>query len=200
MKQLLLLRPLVLRVETITHLTSGIAYRRYVHQTTRQQSSASHAETLHPAISHDSTSLRTDARPSESPLSILPTSTVFRTYLITSLSSSPSLFRASVSFLQRIAASKGPLLSTERDPLVRWALKKTFYAQFCAGENRPEVQRTVDQLRSMGFTGLVLEYALEVLESGNTNPVAIEREIEAWRKGMLETVSMASPDDFVALK
>lgn len=53
----------------------------------------------------------------------------------------------------------------------------------------------------MGYSGVILEYALEVLES-KESPSAEQtsKEIQTWRKGMLETVSMASAGDFVGLK
>ena len=65
-------------------------------------------------------------------------------------------------------------------------------------------------LKVMGFKGVVLGYAREVVmehDEANRRPekVAmnegdISAEIENWKKGTLETVEMAGKGDFVALK
>jgi len=97
--------------------------------------------------------------------------------------------------------SNSPLFHPAKNPLLRFVLKQTFYDQFCAGENRLEVSRTIRSIKDTGYSGVILEYALEVLESKEA-PSAEEtsKEIETWRKGMLETVSMTSAGDFVGLK
>ena len=143
-------------------------------------------------------------RGSQAPLSVLPTSYILRTYLITRLSSSPTLLNLTFRLLDRILESNSPLFSTDRNPLLRWLLKKTFYAQFCAGENGAEVQRTAARVKDVGFSGVILEYALEVLKEGHEkarpNSSKTLAEIETWRKGMMETVAMAQEGDFVGLK
>jgi len=97
--------------------------------------------------------------------------------------------------------SNSPLFHPAKNPLLRFVLKQTFYAQFCVGENRPEVSRTVRSIKDMGYSGVILEYALEVLESKDSlSAEETSKEIQTWRKGMLETVSMASAGDFVGLK
>ena len=97
--------------------------------------------------------------------------------------------------------SNTPLFHPAKNPLLRFVLKQTFYAQFCAGENRSEVSRTIRSITNTGYSGVILEYALEVLESKDTPSVEeTSKEIETWRKGMLDTVSMTSAGDFVGLK
>lgn len=139
----------------------------------------------------------------DSPLSILPTSQIVRTYLITRLSSSPTLLNLTFSILNRLLSSKSALTSIDRNPFINWLLKRTFYAQFCAGENKAEVQRTVARMRNVGYNGVILEYALEWLQEKNKpgpdSPIT-KKEIATWRKGMLETVEMAREGDFVGLK
>lgn len=93
---------------------------------------------------------------------------------------------------------------------MRWALKKTFYVQFCAGENKNEVMRTISGLKSLGYKGVILGYAKEVVmdkeealslkHSADSAKACIENEILPWKKGTLETVEFAGPEDFVALK
>lgn len=96
--------------------------------------------------------------------------------------------------------SKSYLMNIERNPVLSKILKSTFYAQFCVGEKRDEVVRNTDFARTLGYNGVLFEYALEVL--GGTEPTATEtkQEIETWRKGMLQSVDMAKEGDFVGLK
>ena len=118
-----------------------------------------------------------------------------------------------------IAHSSFPLLNPDRNPVIHFLLKKTFYAQFCAGETTKEVQVTTRSLRDMGFRGVILAYGKEiVLEKGekakllsksaiySIKPCSLEdqacisRDVAAWKIGTLATVSMTEQGDFVALK
>jgi hypothetical protein len=96
--------------------------------------------------------------------------------------------------------SKSFLMSPEKNALLKWLFKNTFYAQFCAGENRKEVQQTADRLKDMGYTGVILEFALEVLEGEMPSAAETENEIEVFRTGMHETIAMAGSGDFIGLK
>lgn len=111
-----------------------------------------------------------------------------------------------------LAHSKNPVLNPDRNPLLRFFLKKSFYAQFCAGEDAREVRHTIARLKNIGFTGVILGYAKEVVlsdneaEGMNTSKLGeetadvIAAEINPWTQGTLETVRLAQPGDFVALK
>ena len=154
----------------------------------------------------------TSTQPSETackaPLSLLPSSTLIRSYLITYLSSTPLLLTPALKLLSILAHSQSPVLSPDRNPVLRYLLKKTFYAQFCAGETEAEVRRTVLGLKGMGYRGVILGYAREVcLGEGEVGALGekmgasgVDMEMEAWKKGTLETVRLAEEDDFVALK
>jgi proline dehydrogenase len=114
--------------------------------------------------------------------------------------------------MTNLATSHSPLLNPDRNPLLRSFLKKTFYAQFCAGENAQEVEQTVKGLRDLGFKGVMLGYAKEVVldekakqelaeaQACPADESCIQNEILPWKKGILETVAMTEPGDFVALK
>jgi proline dehydrogenase len=114
--------------------------------------------------------------------------------------------------MSTLAHAQSPILSPDKNPLLRFFLKRTFYKQFCAGENAFEVALTISGLKSIGFKGVILGYAREVvlneaqknnLSSCGQDEVAeacIRNEITPWAKGTLETVRLASPTDFVALK
>jgi hypothetical protein len=111
-----------------------------------------------------------------------------------------------------LANTTSPVLNPDRNPLLRFFLKKTFYAQFCAGEAAPEVRRTIESLKRIGFGGVILGYAREVVltdaqmkdlascGTGTTAEECIRTEITPWANGTMETVVLASPGDFVALK
>lgn len=120
-----------------------------------------------------------------------------------------------------MAHSDAALLNPDRNPLLRHLLKKTFYAQFCAGENAGEVRRTVLGLKAIGFHGVIMGYAREVVltkaqqdslsspsshdifSSAEAEAECVRHEIEPWKQGNLETLRVAQPGpsgDFVALK
>ncbi|KAI9705277.1 MAG: proline dehydrogenase [Bogoriella megaspora] len=130
-------------------------------------------------------------------LAELSLSSVLRTFMITSISSSPSLLAASTSILKQMLKSNSFLVNVDSNPVVRAVLNQTFYKQFCAGESAAEAQAMMQKLQDIGYSGVILEYALEVLERAEEDPeIAVER----WRTGLLKTVEMANPGDFVGLK
>ncbi|KAK3328742.1 FAD-linked oxidoreductase-like protein [Apodospora peruviana] len=143
-------------------------------------------------------------------LSVLPLTSILRSLMTTTVSSSPVLLSPSLAMLSLLAHTTNPLLNPDRNPLLHYLLKKTFYAQFCAGETAPEVRRTIDALKRIGYSGVILGYAKEVvLTSAQTSDLAsgvlgsescIRTEVNPWRQGTMETVLLTSPGDFVALK
>ncbi|KAK5630445.1 hypothetical protein RRF57_006160 [Xylaria bambusicola] len=129
------------------------------------------------------------------------------------MSSSRILLPPSLIFMSTLAHSETALLNPDKNPFLRWFLKPTFYAQFCAGENPAEVRRTIDGLKGLGFNGVVLGYAREVvLTDAQTRDLAtacndgavaeecIRDEIKPWAAGTMETLRLAQPGDFVSLK
>jgi proline dehydrogenase-like protein len=134
------------------------------------------------------------------PLSILSTSSVLRSYLITRATSSPILLGACFAVLKQMLRPNAVILSPERNPLLRWIFKHTFYTQFCAGENKTEVRHTLADVRKTGYSGVILEYALELLQEDGATKKTTAEEIAVFRKGMLDSIDMADPGDFVALK
>lgn len=112
-----------------------------------------------------------------------------------------------------LAHTTNPLLNPDHNPLLRSLIKSTFYAQFCAGENAPEVRATIAKLKGLGFSGVILGYAREVVLTdaqtkdlanfglkGEEMEEAVRNEVLPWAKGTLETVRLASEGDYVALK
>lgn len=177
--------------------------RRRIHSSKRRANTlAEYPEALAPPA----------MEPARAPLSVLPLAMILRSLATTTVSSSPLLLSPSLRIMAALAHTKNHILSPDSNPLLRFALKKTFYAQFCAGENAVEVRQTIGGLKNIGFTGVILGYAKEVVLSekqalalaegkvGEETDECIREEIEPWAQGTLETVRLAQPGDFVALK
>ena len=150
--------------------------------------------------------------PPQRPLSLLSFPVLLRSYALTAVSTYPLLLSPSLRVLSYVANSSSALLNPDRNPIIRYLLKKTFYAQFCAGETMDEVKRTVKGLKDMGYKGVILGYGREiVLKKDNTleacsapsTMVEVQRNedvVQAWKEGNLKTVEMAEEGDFIALK
>ncbi|KAL2195553.1 FAD-linked oxidoreductase-like protein [Corynascus similis CBS 632.67] len=146
------------------------------------------------------------------PLAVLPLTNILRSLMTTTVSSSPILLPPSLAMMSLLTHTASPLLNPDKNPILRFLLKKTFYAQFCAGEDALEVRKTIESLKKIGFGGVILGYAKEVvltdaqmrdLTACTTGTVAeecVRTEITPWANGTMETVMLASPGDFVALK
>ncbi|KAL9098828.1 MAG: hypothetical protein Q9187_009593, partial [Circinaria calcarea] len=108
--------------------------------------------------------------------------------------------------LSTLAHSSSPLLNPDRNPVLHWVLKKTFYKQYCAGETSVEVRRAVEGLKGMGYRGVILGYAREVVsgigvaeKDGKGEMGKGREELEVWRRGTVETVRLVEMGDHVAL-
>ncbi|KAL4794761.1 FAD-linked oxidoreductase-like protein [Aspergillus venezuelensis] len=155
-------------------------------------------------------------KPNLPPLSALPTSVLLRSLLISTISSKPYLLLPSLHALSFLCKPRaGPLLNVDRNPILHALLKSTFYKQFCAGETHDEVRATIKQLADMGFQGTIMTYAKETVFDSKTNTStglgvasdategegeAFCQQIEAWRKGTVETIDLLSENDYLALK
>lgn len=96
--------------------------------------------------------------------------------------------------------AKSALFNVDRNPLLHWILKKTFYAQFCAGENKAEVQKFIKDVEAVGYNGVCLEYAMEVLDEDEGKDVDELAAIKAWTEGVMETIDMSKEGSFLAFK
>ncbi|RMZ77135.1 hypothetical protein DV737_g4478, partial [Chaetothyriales sp. CBS 132003] len=145
-------------------------------------------------------------------MSCLPLATLIRSYIITSMSSYPLILRPSLTALSFLAHAKSPILSPDTNPLLRFLLKRTFYAQFCAGETPSEARTTIASLKDIGYKGIILGHAKEVVMTkaeidaldssadGEMQDQINQSEISAWSRNTLATIQLANEDDFVALK
>lgn len=149
---------------------------------------------------------------SSRPLACLPLSSLIRGYLVTSISSIPLLLRPSLTVMTFLAHTKVPLFNPDSNPLLHFLIKRTFYAQFCAGETPQEVRATSAALKEIGFKGIILGHAKEVVlskeeeESLDSHPAAENQaqvdadEVATWRRNTIDTVELTQKGDFVALK
>lgn len=180
----------------------------------RRRSSTSTLQAAAQKASHRAASLP--------PLAVLPTKVLLRSLLVATISSKPLLLRSSFWAMSILSKpNRGFLLNVDRNPILHGILKKTFYEQFCAGENGAETKATINELKGMGFRGVIMTYAKETVFDHSTNMEqgigvsALESEtkgqslntqpprcanIEAWRKGTMETVEQLEDSDYLAVK
>ena len=103
-----------------------------------------------------------------------------------------------MTLLNRILRAKSTLFNIDKNPILKWVLTKSFYSQFCAGEQDLEVRKTLDSLKSQGFAGVILEYGAEVVAEDTADNS--RDNIESWRCGILETINMTQEGDCVGFK
>lgn len=154
----------------------------------------------------------TTTGPKRTPSCILSLGMIIRSLLITSIYSSAILQNSSLRILWIIAHAENTMLSHDKNPILKFLLKKTFYAQFCAGETPAEVRSTVTSLRDIGFAGVILSHAKETAvqeeeaKATSTHDISEETthdvaaEIQPWVDSVVETIKMTEPNDYVALK
>lgn len=132
-------------------------------------------------------------------LALLPLSHVLRSYLIMAISSSHVMFRSLSWMIQRMLQSRLSAFDPDRNGMLNWVLRQTFYDQFCAGENPQQVTKTLRNLQAIGYDGAILEYGAELVD-GQQSLVNDEQAIQVWRDGLLQSIGVANPGDFVGLK
>lgn len=151
----------------------------------------------------------TNIMPSRTALSVLSWPNLLRSYMISSISSVPLILKPSISVMAYLAHSKSRLLNPDHNRLLHALLKKTFYVQFCAGENAAETRRTIKQLKEIGYKGVILGHAREVVlskeEAASLGTVqesteADLKEVKRWQDDTLNTVMLTERGDYVALK
>ncbi|KAI1016701.1 hypothetical protein LB504_007102 [Fusarium proliferatum] len=152
------------------------------------------------------------------PHCLLPTGMLLRSLLIATVSSNRIVLTPSLAILSFFTKPHSPLFSVDKNPILNAIFKSTIYRHFCAGEDVVEVRNTINNIKDMGFKGVILTYAREVvIETSGEQEVGFgvkelkekgfpaqepifDEGIEAWRQGVLETASMLEKGDFLALK
>ncbi|PWY80550.1 proline oxidase PrnD [Aspergillus heteromorphus CBS 117.55] len=188
-------------MRALSGVPSSYASARYVSRTSNAKSSVV-ASTATKTLLQQTPPSTKDA--SGSPLAKLPLASVLRSLVILSVSSSNLLLKPCIFALSTLAHPKTALLDVAKNPLLNALVKHTLYRQFNAGENKLEVQRSIRDIKQLGYRGVLLGYAREVLVGeGNVDPLdeeAARAEIQTWLDGTLQTVDMAQEGDFVATR
>lgn len=189
-------------MRVLSSVPSTYSSARYVSRTSNPKSSAAASTPTNNLLQQRAAVPSNDA--SGSPLAKLPISSVLRSLVILSVSSSTLLLKPCIFALSTLAHPKTPVLDVAKNPLLNALVKHTLYKQFNAGENKLEVQQSIQAIKQLGYRGVLLGYAREVLVGeGNVDPrdeKAARAEIQTWLDGTLQTVDMAQEGDFVALK
>jgi hypothetical protein len=133
-------------------------------------------------------------------LGSLPVVSLVRGFLTQTLMSQTFMMNA----IYKLSRSNMKLLLG--NPLIRLVVDKLFYPQFCAGRTQREIRQTVDDLRGLGYRGIILAYAREEEFSGNQDePKSLpdsshQSSVALWLRGTLQTINYAESGDFVAVK
>ncbi|KAF1851668.1 pyrroline-5-carboxylate reductase [Cucurbitaria berberidis CBS 394.84] len=146
----------------------------------------------------------------------MPTSMLLRSLFVATISSNKFLLIPSLHLLDFLSKpDRTYLFNIDRNPVLKALLKRTLYNQFCAGETETETKACVKELKDLGFKGVILTYAKEMVfdhksKSSNhhTSDKFFEKEcavtkdcdIEAWRVGTLGTADLICEGDILALK
>ncbi|KAF2440811.1 proline oxidase Put1 [Karstenula rhodostoma CBS 690.94] len=146
----------------------------------------------------------TPAQPSSRPLARLSTPAVLRTLLLSRLFSSPALSRFGIAVLEKIANSRQPFLDPDKNLLLNRALRAGIYNHFCAGHESSDIKRTIADIKSVGFKGVILNYAREIIahdlaDADGLADVSAEH-IQQWLDGNLKTLSAIGAGDYIGIK
>ncbi|KAH7156621.1 FAD-linked oxidoreductase-like protein [Dactylonectria macrodidyma] len=121
------------------------------------------------------------------------------------------LLRPSLAILGLLTNSNSTLLNADKNPVLNRVLRWVVYNHFCAGTNSREVSKAVDEVRKLGYHGVILGYAKEVvldpveaLDHAQSQDVTYGPKhyevVDEWKNGNLETLEMLNDGDFIALK
>ncbi|THZ59654.1 FAD-linked oxidoreductase [Aureobasidium pullulans] len=85
---------------------------------------------------------------------------------------------------------------------LRWTFKKMLYDNFCIGFRKDEILAKTQELRRIGFTGIVLANAREAQPTADANVGSVigDAQCEEWVENNLESVQQAEPGDYVGLR
>lgn len=149
------------------------------------------------------------------PLSAMPTGMLLRSLFIATVSSNKFLLLPSLHLLSFFSKpNRSYLFNVDRNPVLKGIMKRTLYNQFCAGETERETKACVKQLKDLGFKGVILTYAKEMVFDHNSKSASLhasekaqetafptnDTDIETWRVGTLKTIDLISEGDILALK
>ncbi|KAF3046108.1 hypothetical protein E8E12_011141 [Didymella heteroderae] len=148
----------------------------------------------------------------------MPLQMFLRSLLVATISSKKWLLVPSLHLLDFFAKpNRTWLFNLDKNPVLKAIIKKSFYDQFCAGTTPAETRRCVKALKDLGFQGVILTYAQEMVfdsKSGTgyspgaaaedvkeeASGVKIDNVIESWRAGTVGTIDLIEEGDILAIK
>jgi hypothetical protein len=119
------------------------------------------------------------------------------------------LMKPCLAFLDAVARSKSGIINADRNPILNNMLRWTIYNQFCAGSNSTQVSRSMGELRQLGYKGVILGFAKEIVLDPSQGAAVAEdvkygpacyRMIDEWKDANLDTIRILSPGDFLSVK
>lgn len=158
---------------------------------------------------------------SSSPLRRLPNLMLLRSLFIAAVTSHRFLLLPTLSILHFLTRPHpSALFSVNRNPVLHTLLQKTFYNQFCAGEDEHQTRQCIRSFKELGFCGVILTYARETVfdhktqsahallgsdhqETASNRTSLTEVKdiyIQKWSEGAMESLAMIDSGDLLALK
>ena len=144
----------------------------------------------------------------------MPTNMLLRSLFIATVSSNRFLLIPSLHLLSFFSKpGRSYLFNVDRNPVLKAILKRTLYNQFCAGETEQETRALVKLLKDLGFKGVILTYAKEMVFDHKTksanhhatedivekhDAVANDPNIETWLTGTHNTLDLLYNEDILA--
>lgn len=129
---------------------------------------------------------------------------LMRNIILSAVLTRPLIYKPALATVQKIANSNSRFLNPDNNPVLRAWLKPLLYDHFCAGVNKQEIASTTNQVRKLGFAGVILCYGKEIQLSADNNAIgeqgSREAQFIAWRDGTLETLDMVDENNWIGIK
>ena len=153
-----------------------------------------------------------------SPLSAMPLQMFLRSLIVATVSSKKWLLIPSLRLLDFFSKpNRTWVFNLEKNPILKTVIKKSFYDQFCAGTTPAETKACVKALKNIGFRGVILTYAQEMVFDSKSGKgyspgvtaeeskekaagIKIDNVIESWRVGTVGTIDLIEEGDILAIK
>ncbi|KAF1359908.1 FAD-linked oxidoreductase [Lizonia empirigonia] len=148
----------------------------------------------------------------------MPLAMFLRSFIVATISSKKWLLVPSLHVLEFFSKpDRTWIFNLEKNPVLKAIIKKSFYDHFCAGTTPTETKVCVKALKALGFRGVILTYAQEIVfdhKSGNGHNsgsvaeetrkeapgVKLDNVIESWKAGTLGTIDLIEEGDILAIK
>ena len=82
---------------------------------------------------------------------------------------STGLLKPAMGSMGLMAVDNARLFTPQKNLLIQFALRSSFYKQFAAGENEVEVGKTIRRMKRQGFSGVILGCAWKLLLQERTD-------------------------------